>query len=98
MIEPATRRANHFVLSEVTLSNVKTSREKYMSSVFRKNMICIAHPGSAKRGGRVVTDVEAGSDGRFWLRLTSASRGGRQNRVVPIPRRWDQPFGFKNFG
>jgi len=23
------------------------------------------HPGSAKRGGRVVTDVEAGGDGRW---------------------------------
>jgi len=56
-------------------------------------MIYFSHPGSAKRGGRVVTDVEAGSDGRFRLRLTSAGRSGRQNRVVPIPRRWDQACG-----
>jgi len=26
------------------------------------------------------------------------SRSGRQNRVVPIPRRWDQPPGHRDVG
>jgi len=35
-------------------------------------------------------DVLAAADER--------SRGGRQNRVVPIPRRWDQPSGLSPGG
>ena len=32
--------------------------------LFRIIWFVLRHPGSAKRGGRVVTDVEAGGDGR----------------------------------
>jgi hypothetical protein len=41
-----------------------------------------------KRGGRVVTDVEAGSDGRELHRLTSDVARGRRKRVVLAPLGW----------
>jgi hypothetical protein len=38
--------ANQFVLSEVAPAEVKPSREKYLSSVFRKHVVGCACPGS----------------------------------------------------
>jgi len=41
----------------------------------------------------VVTNVDAGCDGRFGGALTSAAQSGRQSRVVLTPRRWRQACG-----
>ena len=51
------RRANHFVLSEVSSSKVKLFARKYPSSDFRNNMICCApsrlgQKGRTRRHGR----------------------------------------------
>jgi hypothetical protein len=61
-----------------------------------------------RRGVRVVTDVEAGCDGRDGITGRVVPRPaepsgeagirGRPSRVVPIPRRWDQPLGLKSPG
>src|SRR5690242_8105227 len=59
---------------------------------FSENYDYLWHPASSegrtRRHGR-----EAGCNGRFPLRVTSAARGGRPRRVVLIPRRWDQVGG-----
>ena len=44
--------------------HVKPSWKKYFSSVFQKYMVLSSRPASL-RGVRVVTNVEAGYDGRF---------------------------------
>jgi hypothetical protein len=56
------RRANQV---RFIRSRVKPFREKDFSSVLQKNMIVSHASRLDRRGVRVVTDVEAGSDGRF---------------------------------
>ena len=64
----------------VIRSCVKTLRKKYCSSVFQKYMVLSARPASL-RGVRVVTNVDAGYDGRFGFarrartKRTAKSRG-----------------------
>jgi len=48
----------------MALSYVKPFREKYSSSVFRKDMIIFPHPVAIKRGVATVTTLETGSGGR----------------------------------
>jgi hypothetical protein len=55
---------------------------------FTKIVKCVAPSRLGLRGGRVVTDVEAGSDGRELQRLTSDVARGRRKRVVLAPLGW----------
>ena len=68
------------------------------SSVFRKFVIVSALSRPDRRGVRVVTDVGRGAMDAELHHLTRDAAGGRQKRVVPIPRCWDQPLGLKSPG
>jgi hypothetical protein len=57
------RRANHSANPKQSRV-VNPSRQKYISSVFRKYMVLSLHPASMKRDERVVTIVRRGCDGR----------------------------------
>ena len=87
---------------------VQMRLEKYFS--LRKSEVVSLIPPSRldRRGVRVVTDVEAGCDGRDGITGRVVPRPaepsgeagirGRPSRVVLIPRRWDQPLGLKSPG
>jgi hypothetical protein len=62
------RRANHFVLSECMPSNVKSVREKYLSSVFRKDVVLSAGLVLTRGALRIVINVERGMR---WTRAAS---------------------------
>ncbi len=58
-------------------------------------MFPLRHPASMKRTFRpIVTNRGAGMRWTRLMRETNAANGGRRNRAVPIPRRWDQPPGL----
>ena len=87
-----TNFASHFKLIWV----VQPSDQKYF--YFRKSefMDRCARPALMKRGVRVVTNVERGMRWTRWHQLTSDVRRGRRNRVVPMPRRWQQVCRLMN--
>jgi hypothetical protein len=68
-------------------------RQKNSSSVFRKFMIFSALSRLDRRGVRVVTDVGRDAMDAERHHLTRDAACGRQKRVVPIPRCWDQACG-----
>ena len=83
----ATRRSELFRLSEIRLT-------------FRRIRSMMRPSRLARRGALwpIVTEREAGCDGRFGSRVRFAHadercRGGRRSRVVLTPRRWCQARG-----
>src|SRR6185312_13761441 len=67
---------------------------------FRFSEICgfVRFIPPRSEGVRVVTDVGRGAMDAGLHHLTRDAAGGRQKRVVPISRRWDQPLGLKSPG
>jgi len=84
-----------FLSSFNLISPVQPSAQKYFSSVFQKYMFLSRHPdspgGAARdRHGRWKQDaVAVRVCGALYARRRKQLHG-RRNRVVPIPRRWDQ--------
>jgi hypothetical protein len=72
-------------------SVVQPSAQKFSSSVFRKFMFFLRHPAPMKRDVSADRHDTWGGDA-MDADGTSDERGGcgRRNRVVLIPRCWDQ--------
>jgi len=90
-----TRRANHFAYSE----SCQASFAKILS--FRFSEVCdFIRPSRLHLEGRIaiVTDVGSGERWTHWCRQTSGIEADERNRVVPIPRRWDQACGWRARG
>jgi hypothetical protein len=66
---------------------VQPSREKYSSSVFRKDVVLFARPASMKRGERVVTIVRRDAMDVMMPRDERRSCM-QQKRVVLAPLGW----------
>jgi hypothetical protein len=75
--------------SRYTCTCQSSPSRKDISSAFQNEMILLFASRYALRGGRVVTNVEAGCGGRVGL-PGERGRYGRQSRVVLAPRRWCQ--------
>ena len=88
-----TRRANHHAPQKTA---VQPPEQKYFSFPemqirCRKGCLVPTRGAYRDRHGRGARDAMDAV-----LRKTSADRRGRPSRVVPIPRRWDQPLRLKS--
>ncbi len=88
-------RANHYAALKTT---VQPPKRKYfafpeMQIKCRKSCLVPARGAYRDRHGRGVRDAMDAA-----VRQTSAARRGRPSRVVPIPRRRDQPLRLKSLG
>jgi hypothetical protein len=85
--DPATRRANHFVVSEVT---VKPFVQKFSLFRFSENYGCLAASRLGKRGRiAIVTDV--GSGMRWTLGMLSAQTRADESMPADGKGVWSWP-------
>jgi hypothetical protein len=90
-VAQSARRANHFALSELS----QALSRKIFHFRFSENHDCIRASASTRRGRiAIVTDVGSGMRWTRPCRKTSDADADERNRVVLIPRRWDQPPGL----
>src|SRR5690242_12971866 len=84
-----TRRANHSVYRNMAALMSSPRRKNISLPFFGKACLTVSVPPSPEGRFAIVTSV---GGGMRWpcRRARRARRCGRRNRVVPIPRRWDQ--------
>src|SRR5215472_6526704 len=88
-VAAATRRAKH--LGAIRKRRVQSLSQKYLS--FRKSEIVIEYAVPCHKGA--YRDRHESRRGMRWTQWPQgdARQGGRQRRVVLVPRRWDQARG-----